>query len=119
MIVGGVLAVRERRSELGLAALMAAGLWLLWGVQKRSLTLQHYMLEAIPFVCILLATLGYLIWQKQEQDNNESLRLRRIVLGGYGSLTVLWFVFWYPLLSAYPVSGKFFDLHLWLGRLWV
>jgi dolichyl-phosphate-mannose-protein mannosyltransferase len=119
MVIGGVLAVREKRAELGLCALLAAGLWLMWGVQKRSLIFQHYMLEAIPFVCILLSALGYLLWQKQEADDDGSLSLRRFVVGSYGILTVAWFCFWYPLLSAYPVTGKFFDMHLWLGRLWV
>jgi dolichyl-phosphate-mannose--protein O-mannosyl transferase len=119
MVVGGILAVRERRSELGLAALLAVGLWLLWGVQKRSLIFQHYMLESIPFVCILLAALGCLLWHRQESDDGISLQLRRIVVGGWGVGTVLWFLFWYPLLSAYPISGKFFDAHLWLGKLWV
>jgi dolichyl-phosphate-mannose-protein mannosyltransferase len=119
MIVGGVLAVRDKRAELGLPVALATGLWVLWGVQKRSLVFQHYMLEAIPFVCILLAALGCLLWQKQETDDSGSVNLRRLVVGGWGVLTVGWFVFWYPLLSNYPVSGKFFDMHLWLGKLWV
>ncbi len=119
MLVGGVLAVRDKRSELGLPVLLATGLWVLWGVQKRSLVFQHYMLEAIPFVCILLAALGCLLWQKQESDDSGSVNLRRLVVGGWGVLTVGWFLFWYPLLSNYPVSGKFFDMHLWLGKLWI
>lgn len=119
MIVGGILAVRDKRSELGLPTLLAFGLWALWGAQKRSLIFQHYMLEGIPFVCILLAALGCLLWQHQESDDKESLGLRRFIVGSYGVMILVWFVFWYPLLSAYKVSNKFFDMHLWLGRLWV
>ncbi|MGC4046195.1 MAG: phospholipid carrier-dependent glycosyltransferase [Armatimonas sp.] len=119
MLVGSILAIREKRVELGLPALLATGLWLMWAVQGRSLVFQHYMLEGIPFVCILLSALGCLLWQRQENDDTGALRLRRAIVGGYGAMIVVWFVFWYPLLSAYPVTGKFFDLHLWLGRLWV
>ena len=121
MLVGGILAVRERRSDLGLLVLLAAGLWLLWGKQGRSLIFQHYMLEAIPFVCILLAYFGSLLWEKQESDGEDEvgLKLRRTMIGIYAAAIPLWFLFFYPILSAYPVPGSFYGAHLWLGRLWV
>jgi hypothetical protein len=32
---------------------------------------------------------------------------------------VAWFIFYYPLLSAYPISDWYYNQHLWLGRAWV
>ena len=123
MLVGTILAIRERRADLGLMALLAAGLWLLWGRQGRSLIFQHYMLEAIPFVCVLLSYFGCLLWEKQAVDGDErgdlDLNIRRVLLGLYAAAIPLWFLFFYPILSAYPVSGSFYGAHLWLGKLWV
>ena len=79
------------------------------------------MLEAIPFVCILLAYFGSLFWERQETDSEDEigLKVRRYFVGIYAAAIPLWFLFFYPILSAYPVSGSFYGSHLWLGKLWV
>ncbi|MBC8102735.1 MAG: phospholipid carrier-dependent glycosyltransferase [Cytophagales bacterium] len=113
---------RERSARLLLpCSLLAAyglGQWLAWGVKARALNFMHYYFECIPFACIALAYLGWRLWIS-EADGPSARRLRRLFVAGYGAALVAWFLFYYPLLAAYPVSDQYYGLHLWLGRAWV
>jgi dolichyl-phosphate-mannose-protein mannosyltransferase len=106
-------AVRNRSTTYSmpfrLIALLGLGQWLIWAVQPRTLIFTHYLFEAIPFVCIGLAWFGVLLWQKGGYWKGVI---------AYAVLTVLWWLFFYPLLSAYPVTMQFYGQHLWMGRLW-
>jgi dolichyl-phosphate-mannose--protein O-mannosyl transferase len=106
------LAWREKRSALGAVALLGLGMWLCWGIKPRPLIFMHYLFEAIPFACLALSYLGWRLWESKDGTN------RSIVLV-FAGLTVFWFVFYYPLLSALPIPDWFFGPHLWLKDLWV
>lgn len=106
-----LVAVRDKRSEMGFVALLGLGLWLLWGVQPRTLVFTHYLLEALPFAAIALATFGAQIWQAGGAPRN--------LARAYLLLAVGWLVYFYPLLSAQSVSMPYYGNHLWLGLLWV
>lgn len=111
LITMGILAWREKRVEFGLLTLFGLGMWLPWGIEPRSLIFMHYFYESIPFVCLGMAYLGSRLWYSEDEN-------RRTFASCYATLIVAWFIFWYPLLSAFPVSDRYYELHLWLGRTW-
>ena len=118
------LAWRERSPRIVTIApyllLVAYGVgqWLAWGVKSRALNFMHYYFECIPFACIALAYLGWRMWVS-ESGSFATRRLRRVFVAGYASALVGWFLFYYPLLSAHPVSEWYYGQHLWLGRSWI
>lgn len=113
LVAAGICALRERRGGLGLVALAGLGLWLVWGVQPRNLVFTHYLLESVPFAAIALGTLGERMWR----EDGDSLS-RRLAIG-FALLALLWALFYYPLLSALPLSPGAFSLRVWLGDGWV
>jgi dolichyl-phosphate-mannose-protein mannosyltransferase len=99
-----------RSPAFRLIALLGLGQWLVWAIQPRNLIFTHYLLEAIPFVCIGLAWFGVLLWQRGGSWRNVAL---------YPILVVAWWIFFYPLLSAYPIPSSYYGQHLWMGKLWI
>jgi dolichyl-phosphate-mannose--protein O-mannosyl transferase len=116
------MALREKGGRMVMPYLLVVaygvGLWLAWGVKSRALNFMHYYFECIPFACIALAYLGWRMWVS-ESGSPAARRLRRIFVGGYAVAIAAWFIFYYPLLSAYPISDWYYNQHLWLGRAWV
>jgi Gpi18-like mannosyltransferase len=121
---------RDRLVSLGATALLGIGLWAMWGVQPRPLLYMHYMFETIPFACIALAYIGYVFWhgapEAAQADPSETAprqlggqRLRRGLVIAHAVLVVGWFLFYYPLLSASPISWDFYNRHIWFGRSWI
>ncbi len=149
LFLGAFIAVRERRAGLGLASLMGLSLWLLWGVKSRPLNFMHYYFDTIPFACIALGYFLVRIWDYMprhlalaDEDSAavtapslaepgrgnllylapappRSLTPRRALVAAFGANVVGWFISYYPLLSAYPISDKWFQKLLWLGRTWI
>jgi dolichyl-phosphate-mannose--protein O-mannosyl transferase len=116
------MALREKGARTVMPYLLlvayGVGLWLAWGVKSRALNFMHYYFECIPFACIALAYLGWRMWVS-ESGSLATRRLRRVFVGGYAVALGAWFIFYYPLLSAYPISDWYYNQHLWLGRAWV
>ncbi len=44
---------------------------------------------------------------------------RRIIVGIWGGLIVAWFLFFYPLLAAWPIPWDLYNAHIWFGRAWI
>ena len=103
---------------LGLVAAFGLGQWLAWGIKERALNFMHYYFECIPFACVAIAYFGYRLWTS-EAGGPDAQRVRRSIVAAYAAGVVLWFIFYYPLLSAYPISEWYYGQHLWLGRQWV
>ena len=43
---------------------------------------------------------------------------RRLVIV-YGSMIVAWFIFYYPLLAAWPIPWDYYNAHIWFSRAWI
>jgi dolichyl-phosphate-mannose--protein O-mannosyl transferase len=106
------LAIRERFPALGVISLLGFGMWLCWAIKARPLVFMHYYFEAIPFVCIAMAYLGWRLWQTEDPRAHRFVRFTAIATGA-------WFFFYYPLLSAQPIPDWYFQWHLWLDRIWI
>ena len=104
VIVSTVAAFRRLDWRFGLPAAFALGLWLAWGVEPRALVFMHYMFEAIPFTCILLA---------YGLDRLLRTPATAPVAIGYLMVVAGLFAFFYPLLAGWPVPWRFYSLHLW------
>jgi dolichyl-phosphate-mannose-protein mannosyltransferase len=112
LVGAGYLGWTERNRALGLIALLGLGQWMMWGIEPRSLVFMHYYFESIPFACLALAYLACRLWD----TGNVYVRL---AVGVYAALAVAWFVFYYPLLSAYPISDAYYGAHLWFRPGWI
>ena len=108
----GYVACREKLPALGLVVLLGMGQWLSWGIEPRPLIFMHYYFESIPFACIALAYFLYRMWYSSEEKY-------RLMASTYLSFVVGWLIYYYPLLTGFPVSPRYFQGHLWLGKPWI
>jgi dolichyl-phosphate-mannose--protein O-mannosyl transferase len=124
------LAVRYRRGNLALLCLLGLGQWFCWLAKARGLNFMHYMFEVIPFVCIAVAYFMVTLWSGRVETHGGSDDLRgdipeekrepwRTIVLSYLTAALLWFVFYYPMLTAYPISTRYSQLHFWLDRIWI
>lgn len=112
LVCAGYVAFREKSSALGLIVLMGLGQWLSWGIEPRPLVFLHYYLESMPYVCAALAYFLYRLWHSGEERF-------RLMASTYLSFVVGWIIYYYPLLTAFPISPRYFQNHLWLGKPWI
>ncbi len=123
--------IRFRRSNLGLVCLLGLGQWFCWLVKARGLNFMHYLFEVIPFVCIAIAYFMVTLWdeggaerRKERLASNDDIPAEReeqwrVIVGSYLLAAVAWFIFYYPMLTAYPIAGAYSSMHFWLGRIWI
>jgi len=83
-----------------------ACLYLPWGLSPRTLNFSHYLFEALPYACL---SLGFFLDRGLDHP-----RLRGPALV-YVVLVALLFLFFVPILTAYPVPLWLFN-NEWLGR---
>jgi glycosyltransferase involved in cell wall biosynthesis/predicted membrane-bound dolichyl-phosphate-mannose-protein mannosyltransferase len=100
----------KRRSAA--ARVIILGFLVQWGQYAFFSRLQffHYFYTAMPFVAMALALFLARIWRTG--------RPGRIFVVFYLFLVVAMFVYWYPLLTGYPVPDPFFRQHMW-WRGWI
>jgi Gpi18-like mannosyltransferase len=134
LLYAAYLGWRDKLKSLGMLVLMGFGLWAMWGVQPRPLLYMHYMFETIPFLCIILAYLFYQLWYGEAEapaavEGGEgevavvkpalSQKQQRAIVVVHVALIVGWFIFYYPLLAAWPIPWSYYNLHIWFSRAWI
>ncbi len=101
--------VLRKRSRPG--AFVLTGLlmhWLPYAVIGR-VTYLHYFHTASPFIVIGLGMFLARLWYFRKWG--------RVLVVGYLATVMALFIFWYPLLTAWPVSRIFYQSHIWF-RTW-
>lgn len=100
----------RRRSRI--AAFVLVGFLVQWlpYVFIERVTFFHYIYPMLPFQALAIA---YLL-RKIEKIGTVG----RLAAWGYLAFVIGMFFYWYPLLTAYPVSEALFRQHLWF-RSWV
>lgn len=83
--------------------------WLFYALGSRF-KLFHYFYTAMPFVVMAFALLAWRLWNKGPAG--------RAVVVIFMLLTLGMFIYWYPLLTALPVSPKFYGHHMWF-KSWI
>ena len=116
-----VLAWREKRAALGLIALLGLGQWLFWGIEPRSLIFMHYYFESIPYACLAIAFLLVRLWEIPAARKNPIVgKISHAAVIFYCTAVVVWFAFYYPVLSGYPISDSYEShLSLWNDLPWL
>ena len=123
MAVAAWQGIRLRRANVGFLSLLGLGQWFCWLAKARGLNFMHYLFEAIPFVAIGLAYFLITLWYGGKKKNGDGLpagiAYHRIGVALYVALVGAWFVFYYPLLAAYPIPGWYSGWHFWLKLIWI
>lgn len=104
------LIVRRRYGVLLLPLMAFLAAYLPWSIIGRT-EFQYYVVGGVPFMFILLA-----FWLDRFLSSNQfsKMVLAKTVI----VLAVVAFVFFYPLLTAYPISKDYYSLHVWF-RSWI
>ena len=100
---------KGRSSGAGLILLGFLTQWLCYMLIGR-LKFFHYFYTAMPFVAMAIAYLLNDLWQKG--------KIGRMIVTLYLLLVAGMFVYWYPLLTGFPISEKFYSNHMWF-RSWI
>ncbi len=98
--------VRSRDWRLLFSGLGFCCLYVPWGLAPRTLNFSHYLFEAMPYACLSLGCFLDLGLQDR--------RLRPMVCA-YLLATLLLFLFFVPILTAYPIPLRYFNGE-WLGH---
>ncbi len=102
----------RRRGTSGAPLLLLLGIgsqWLQWAWVPQN-TFLHYYYTVLPFGAVLIAEVLLSLWR-------YSL-LGRVVCVLYLASACAMFAYWYPLLTAIPVSRAFVMNHIWLESWW-
>jgi len=102
-LVTGFRARDPRRLFAGLGFVC---LYLPWGLAPRKLNFSHYLFEALPYACL---SLGFFL-----DRGLDDRRWRAYVFAYLGACLAL-FIFFFPILTAYPIPLWLFQNEL-LGR---
>ncbi len=84
------------------------GQWLPWMLSPRSSYIYHF-LPAVPFGCIAVAAVAVHLWRRGDRW--------RMFVACYVTLTVLSFLYFYPIYSALPLTSPEFNARMWF-RSW-
>ena len=94
------------------AAFILTGFFVQWfpcGFIQR-VTFFHYIYPLLPFVAIASALFLARLWKTNTAG--------KTLVVGYLMLVTALFIYWYPLLTGFPISEKYFRHHLWF-KSWV
>ncbi len=109
----GVLAWRLRNKGYALLVLTYLMQWIPWALSPRLVFAYHFYVD-IPLICLCNAIVLQRIWQWGSGKEDGGKWLSGLLVGGYVLAVVGAFVFFYPILAAYPISW-----HDWHQRMWI
>lgn len=101
--------IRKRTWAYGLILLGYFGQWLPWVFVSR-IKFFHFFYTAMPFACMSVAVLLLWIWQMKKWG--------KIFVIAYLFLVISLFIYWYPLLTGFPITYKYYMQHMWF-RSWI
>ena len=99
----------KRSLATGIILLGFCSQWLFFSLATR-LTFFHYFYLAMPFAAMAMAFLAKRIWLKG--------KIGRSIVLVFLILTVMMFVYWYPLLTGLSIPQKFYQQHMWF-KSWI
>jgi len=109
----GVLAWRLRNKGYALIVLTYLMQWLPWARSPRITFAYHFYVD-IPLICLCNAIVLQRIWQWASQREDDGGKwLGGLLVGGYVLAAVGAFVFFYPILAAYPITWAAWHQRMW------
>ena len=113
-----LLAWRERNKGYALIVLTYLLQWLPWMRSPRITFAYHFYVD-IPLICLCNAIVLQRAWEwgKRQMEPRATL-LGGLAVGAYVALAVGTFVYFYPILAAYPISWDAWHHRMWIDK-WV
>ena len=113
----GVLAWRERHKGYALLVLDYLLQWLPWSLSPRIAFEYHYYVD-IPLVCICNAIVLQRLWQWGDRQEESKKFIARGLVGAYVLLVIAGFVYFFPILSATPITWNQWHERMWFSK-WI
>ena len=101
--------IQKREWSYGLILLGFFGQWLPWAFIDR-VKFFHFFYTAMPFVCMSIAVFLFRIWHMNKWG--------KVAVVAYLVLVTSLYIYWYPLLTGYPVTLRYYMHHMWF-RSWI
>jgi dolichyl-phosphate-mannose-protein mannosyltransferase len=107
----GVLAWRERNKGYALIVVTYLLQWLPW-MRSPRITFAYHFYVNIPLICLCNVIVLQRFWQwSQRRDNGRWLGT--LGVGAYVVVAALGFIYFYPILAAYPISWAAWHQRMW------
>ena len=87
--------------------------WLPWSLSPRIAFEYHYYVD-IPLICICNAIVLQRLWQWGDRQQETKKMLARGLVGAYVLLVIAGFIYFFPILSATPIT-----YNQWYQRMWI
>ncbi len=113
----GVLAWRERHKGYALLVLDYLLQWLPWSLSPRIAFEYHYYVD-IPLVCICNAIVLQRLWQWGDRQEESKKFVARGLVGAYVLLVIAGFMYFFPILSATPITWNAWHERMWFSK-WI
>ena len=113
-----LLAWRERNKGYALIVLTYLLQWLPWMRSPRITFAYHFYVD-IPLICLCISIALQRLWEwGKRQEQPRGTWLGAAAVGAYVALAVGTFVYFYPILAAYPIAWNAWHHRMWIGY-WV
>jgi dolichyl-phosphate-mannose--protein O-mannosyl transferase len=107
----GYLAIRKKHKGYALIVLTYLLQWLPWMKSPRITFAYHFYVD-IPLICLCNAIVLQQLWLRNKDRPSRSFAIAGIASAI--AVIALSFVFFYPVLAAWPLSWKAWDARMWL-----
>jgi len=104
-----LLCIFRKSRAAGIILLGFLTQWLCFGLARR-LQFFHYFYSVMPFTVMAMALLARQLW--------EWNGFWRVLVVVYLIAVAVMFVYWYPFLTGIPVSGDYYNNHIWF-KSWI
>jgi Gpi18-like mannosyltransferase/predicted membrane-bound dolichyl-phosphate-mannose-protein mannosyltransferase len=112
----GFLAWRNRNKAYALIVLTYLLQWLPWMRSPRITFAYHFYVD-IPLICLCNAIVLQHVWEWGNKDKRNLLVARSAVFGTVAIIAAS-FIFFYPILSAQPISWDAWHARMWIDK-WI
>ncbi|MGA7354829.1 MAG: phospholipid carrier-dependent glycosyltransferase, partial [Candidatus Cybelea sp.] len=106
-----VLAWRERNKGYALIVVTYLLQWLPW-MRSPRITFAYHFYVNIPLICLCNVIILQRFWQWAERRDNGRW-LGGLGVGAYVAVAALGFIYFYPILAAYPISWAAWHQRMW------
>lgn len=108
----GILAWRERNKAYALLVVTYLLQWLPWAKSPRLAWEYHFYVN-IPLICLCNAIVMQRLWSWAQAHRGSAATIGRVAVIGIACVIVGAFIFFFPILSAWPLS-----YNAWHARMW-
>lgn len=113
----GILAWRERNKGYALLIVTYLLQWLPWMKSPRLAWEYHFYVD-IPLICLCNVIILQRLWRWADaHDGSQRIMGRAAVIGSVAAIAAA-FVFFFPILSAWPLSYDAWSARMWM-RTWI